>query len=441
MNLDRRVVAALLILSPMTPVPAHAGTLEGEVWVEMEYLGESFFSEQRFTADDLGIPGDSPSLVFTDTTRFADAIWLPGQRLNLAWGTNPGSAHTVRAQSRTAYNSERFFQELRLSGFHPTGGGSSLEWRVDGAFREESRSVVGRGDWGVRSELRREQRLGSLRSVIRVGWDHSRSRADTTTYLFDYDLARLRATLSGGGGWLSSWELYAEGGFKSVPLGAPGSYEELRAGGAWRPASDGSRSLVLDVRARNYREDGTVGRDFGSAQLEFRSRTVGWTRSAVHLELLAWLTDYAGSDALYFDSAEMALYLPWRLSQSLWTLAAGPAVRWLGDLDAGARDYRQWSLRSSLGRVMDSGGFGELTVEAGLRDYRAEVSEVVEVSTLSSAFLRSDYWLFEVLGILNIPVGSGFALDVLGSSSWEFHRNEAERIQVTFFTLGVSRRF
>jgi hypothetical protein len=82
-----------------------------------------------------------------------------------------------------------------------------------------------------------------------------------------------------------------------------------------------------------------------------------------------------------------------------------------------------------------------MSVEAGYRDYRSGTSQVIEVASLSTSLLRSDYWLVEALALVNIPLVAGITLDAVASTSWEFHTRESERIQVTFATVGVERGF
>ena len=101
----------------------------------------------------------------------------------------------------------------------------------------------------------------------------------------------------------------------------------------------------------------------------------------------------------------------------------------------------QWTGKASLGRLADDGGYAELDLEGGYRNYASGESEVIEISSLSSTFLRSDYWLVDVLALVNQPVGRGLSVDLLASLSWEFHRQDSERIHIAFVTLGVVQSF
>lgn len=438
----RSALRSILVASALGAActQAHAGTLSGEVWLEMEYLGESFFSELRYTSEDLGLPDDN-LLVVVDTTRFAQDTWLPGPRLAFTWKNAPDSANPVEIASRTSFNSERFFQELRFLGVRPSGKGA---WKLQATanLREESRSLVGHGDWSAQLDLQREQRWGDLRGALRGIWQHTRSRGDTTSYLFDYDLGRLRASLIGGGGWLPSWEAYVEGVLKEVPGTAVGSYTEGRAGTTWRFGGTRYRTLDLTARLRDYRDADGPGRDFFATGLEFHGEAARWgTQSSLPVNAEVVFTNYQGTDALYYDTLESHLFVPWRWDPSPWSWSLGPSLRWLRDLDGTDRDYFQSSLRTVVSRLIGLGGYGEVTVDAGYRNYRNEAAEFVEISELSSSFLRSDYWLLELLAVINIPVGSGFSVDLLGNTSWEFHTQESERIQITLVNVGVSRRF
>jgi hypothetical protein len=195
------------------------------------------------------------------------------------------------------------------------------------------------------------------------------------------------------------------------------------------------------VRRRDYAAGGDVGRDYTGAEAVGRGRVLGGETSGLHLEGEAYVYLYAGQDELYYDSAELVLHTPWRRRAGSWDLGVGPAVRFLRDLDGGNRDYVQTTGRGSLGRLLSGAGFGEVSLEAGYRDYRGEGSQVIEVTSLSASLLRSDYWLVDLLVLGNVPVVGGVSLDLLASSSWEVHPGESERIQITFVTLGVSRAF
>jgi hypothetical protein len=119
----------------------------------------------------------------------------------------------------------------------------------------------------------------------------------------------------------------------------------------------------------------------------------------------------------------------------------GPAAEGLADLEGGDRDYLEWTVRGGLARTFGTGGFLDLSLDTGYRDYRSGGAEVITISSLSTSLLRSDYWLIDALALLSVPAGRAFSVDLTASSSWEFHRAESERIQVTFATIGVARSF
>jgi hypothetical protein len=158
------------------------------------------------------------------------------------------------------------------------------------------------------------------------------------------------------------------------------------------------------------------------------------------VEASALATEYRGEDLLYFDSSDATLFLSGRRETGPWILAGGPAARWLADLDGADRGFRELSLRTSAGRLAGV-GYVEISAEGGYRDYESEAPEVVDLSSLSTSFLRSDAWIVDLLVVGNVPAGLGLSIDILASSSWEIHPQESERLQVTFVTLGVSRRF
>ncbi len=428
----------MLGLGVVLPAAAPAGTLDGRFILEMEYLGENYFSEQLLSAEDLGLPTGT-SLVVAETTRFNDDTWLPGPRLELRWRGERGGAG-LEILTDTALNDERFSQTAEaVARFEDAAG--FWRFRAGASLRDEKRSLVGDGDWSTRLTAEREQDLGaSVRGGLRAIWEHSRIRGDTTSYLYDYDLARLRARVTGGGRWLPVWEANLEGTRKAVPGGGLGAYSEARLGGAWYPGGGLGRSLTLDLRIRGYDEEG-VGRDFSSAETRWRSRIAGSDANSLGLEAEALVSDYRGSDDLYFDSADLSLYVPWRGERGDWTLSAGPAARALRDLGGGGRDYLQGTVKGNLGRLGSDGGFSDLTVESGYRDYRSAETEVIEITSLSSSLVRSDYWLVDVLALVNQPVGRGLAVDLLASLSWEFHRRDSERIHIAFVTLSLVRAF
>lgn len=433
-----RTIASVGLALPVA-FDAESGTLSGRFGLEMEYLGESYFAEQTLSLIDAPVG----SARFIDTTRFADDRLLPGPRLDLVWSLAPGTRTRVDLFSRSAYNRDRFTQELAVEMTVPGAGRGSWWTRVAGSFRDEERSLVGYGDWNVRADVRRRTALGnSLDGQIQVGVEHSRSRGDSLTYLYDFDLVRARASLTHAGGWLPRWETFLEGTIKTVPgRSEPGAYGEVRGGAQWRPGSAGTHAVVLEGRWRDYRVDDTVGRDVRTARAEYRGRVLPLGGSRVDLELQGDVADYRSEDELYYDAARVHVHAPWRWQPGDWSVSAGPAAEWLWELGEATRDYRQVTGRVSAGRLTPGGGFAELTVDSGVRDYRRESSDVFQVGTLSTSLLRTDYVLLDVLALANWPLWGYVTLDVVGNASWEFHDVDSERIQVTVLTVGVSRAF
>jgi hypothetical protein len=420
--------------------PVSGGTLEGRFALEMEYLGESYFSELQLTALDLDLALNN-SLVVSDTTRFTNDTWLPGQRLELTWRNSLESRARFQIYSRTAFNHERFSQDIEFLGEVPGQRRGRWLFRMNGSLRDDDRSLVGHGDWLTRVEMTREVPFREkLSGGFRIGWDHSRTRGDSVSYLYDFDLLRARLFASGGGSWLPGWETLLEGKAKIVPRGEPGGYREAHLGGVWRQSQAG-RTLLVDARIRDYDQDEAVGRDYWSGELTSWNRLWGSSSSSLNLEAEGVLVNYRGEDELYFDSAELTLRLPWKQSKGNWSLGLGPVASFLSDLGDGNRDFRQWSARGSLNRLFGLGGFGDLSLETGYRDYRSESADVIEVSSLSTSIIRSDYWLVDILALLNLPVGGRISIDFMASTSWELHTAESERIHVTFANLGFSKAF
>jgi len=437
MGSGRWVAGFCLGLLPATA--AWGGGLEGRVGTELEYLGQSYFSEQQLTALDLGLPSDSGILI-ADTTRFHDDTWLPGQHLELGWRSSPERPVRLRVTSRTEGNRERFSQDLDVRGEVPAGVGGRWRFGASGAFRDDERSLIGHGDWRTALDGAREVALGpNGRGTLRLVWEHSRTRGDTTSYLYDYDLLRARLGAGAGAGWLPVWEGTVEGTWKRVPGDRPGGYGEVRAGGSWRKP-DGAAHLDLDLRFREYAVPG-VGRDVLSLEAGSGTRILERGAGSLSLRTRTTVSDYRGEDELYFDALEVEGHLPWQQPAGDWTLTAGPAGGLLVDLDRGGRDYVQGSVEGGLNRLVGAGGFVDLSAEAGYRDYRSGAADWIEIATLSTSVLRSDTWLFEVLGLADIPLGSRFTLNVLASSSWEIHVHESERVQVTYASLGIGRLF
>ncbi len=436
----RPLAGLLVFLGPWLVGVASGGTLDGRFGVEMEYLGESYFSEQRLSALDLDLPVTDP-ILFLNTTRFSSDTWLPGQKLELTWRNGIENRSQVQIYSRTAFNQERFSQDLEFVGEIPGQKKGRWLFRLNGSFRDDKRSLVGHGDWITRVEMTRELPLrGSMSGGFRIGWDHSRTRGDSVSYLYDFDVLRARLFASGGGAWLPGWESWLEGATKTVPRGEPGSWQELRLGGAWRKGG-GANTLFLNARLRDYDRDLAVGRDHWSVEVTSWNRLFGGPGSSLNLEAEGTLLDYAGFDELYFDAAELVLRLPYRWRTGGWALSAGPTATSLSDLQGMDRAFRQWTLRTGINRLFGLGGFGDLTLEGGYRDYRAGSADVIEVSSLSTSILRSDYWVLDLLALVNVPFWNHFSIDLMASSSWELHTRESERIQVTFANLGVSRTF
>ncbi len=114
----RPAAALLVFLGAWLAGAASGGTLDGRFGVEMEYLGESYFSEQRLSALDLDLPVADP-ILFLNTTRFSNDTWLPGQKLELTWRNGIENRSHVQIYSRTAFNQERFSQDLVFVGEIP----------------------------------------------------------------------------------------------------------------------------------------------------------------------------------------------------------------------------------------------------------------------------------------------------------------------------------
>jgi len=427
-------------LAGSPPVPAaRALDFDGRAAVEMEYLGQSYFSQQAYSDEDLGLPPGT-SLLTPDTTRFHDDSWLPGPDLELNWSGGDPAGRTLAVRTATSANAETFSQDAEIRAGLP-GGAGTWRLRADGSFLDDDRSLVGRGDWHVGADVERRIPWAATRTaILRTSWRHSRGRADSASYLYDYELVRVRAEARGGGLLRGGWEAHAEGALKEVPGGAAGSWREVRAGGERRGAGDDDR-ISLDLRARSYDENGVVGRDVRSLEAELDRRLAGTHALALSLEAGLDVDDYTGRDDLYFDAAMLDLHLPVSGEVRGWTVAAGPATELLHDLGGGSRDYAQGTLRASAERFLDPGGFLELDLEAGRRSYRESGDTTIEVASLSSSLTRTDYWLVDLFAVAGVPVTPAVSLELTASSSWEFHGVGSERIQITFVTLSAARRF
>ncbi len=417
--------------------------LTGRAGLQLEYLGESYYSEQALTAEDLGLPPGTP-IVSADTTRFTDQSWLPGPRLALSWRRDAPAGPRLEIDSRTAFDAQNFSQDAEARAVFADPAEPRRVWRLTagGTVREDARSLVGHGDWNARAEAARETPLSpDVLAALRASWEHSRGRGDTTSYLYDYDRARIRGEISRGGAWLPAWRSWIEAAAKQVPGGGEGAYAEARAGAEWRPGGSARTRLELDLHGRNYRVDEGIGRDYAEASLDAGARLAGDEARSVGLEGGINVTDYRGSDELYFDGATLDLFVPARVGPGPWTVTAGPAGEFFRDLEGAGRDYGQGTVRLEADRVFSGAGFGDFHLETGYRGYRTSSAQAVEISSLSASILRTDYWLVDLLAVLNLPVGRGLAVDVLASASWEFHPEQSERIGVGFVNLGVSRDF
>ena len=438
-GVDRRRLlgGGLLASLCLLPVPGQAGTLDGRIVFEMEYLGESYFSEQDL--GDIDLPPELSDIPITTSTRFASDTWLPGPRLDLNWRHQSSSGARFLVMTRTAFNRERLSQDLDFTATLPGATRGLWSFRAVSSLREEQRSLLGHGDWRTLIEGTRSVPLGKgVGGSFHLGWEHSSTRGDTISYLYDFDLLRARARLTAGGGWLPSYEMTLEGKVKSVPRGQPGAYREIRVGGAHRPQS-ARRSVMLDLRLRDYTDHVDVGRDLKSADLDWNERLLGSPGSGLAVETDVLYTDYAGQDELYFDALDVRVYLPYRRQAGAYSLSVGPSARWFRDLDRGGRQYRQWTARVTTGRLLGFAGFGEIDVAGGYRDYQSESTDVIEITSLSSSLLRTDYWLLDVMAMANLPLLAGVTLDIMGSASFEFHTQDSERIHVAFLTIGLSR--
>jgi hypothetical protein len=352
---------------------------------------------------------------------------------------NRGGA-LLNGYSRTVFNNRRLAQDFEFVGEIPAASRGRWVLRALGSLREEQRSLFGHGDWRALVEATREIPLGTGRAAFRLGYEHSRTRGDTTSFIYDFDLLRARVLLSGGStGWLPDWEFRVEGASKAVPRGLAGGYEEVRVGATWRSGGGSRREISLDGRLRDYGIDDGVGKDLRGFELNWRESLLGPSR--LEAETRWVLSDYRSEDELYYDASELFFHLPFRPLRSGWTLSVGPVARLLWDLNRLGRDFRQLSARIGVNGLFGLGGFVDLTLEGGYRDYPSEISDVIEISSLSSSILRSDYWLVDLLFLVNLPLWGGVSFDVLASSSWEVHTVEAERIQVTLVTFGLARRF
>jgi|GEM_PF-4711820 len=434
-------IPALLVLVLAVPVLTVSSVrgegFTGRLALELEYLGENYFNEITLPSPIVLDDG----IRETDTTRFNDDSWLPGQHLELQWQREPGEATRFEIRTDTRYNRETFDQgvDLQLERAAADGGAWTLE--ASGTFRDEARSLVGSGDWGAEVAATRRLPLGEAwESDLRATWKHSRTRGDTTSFLYDFDVFTAKAEVLGGGGWSPAWVMRLEGTRKQVPGDLEGAYTEGTLGAAWHPPGPGRLRLGADVTLRNYDRDGDVGRDY--LEVDAEAGHLLWSRGnhAVEASLDLSTADYATSDDLYYDFGQATLFLPWQWDDGTWNTSLGPRARVVSDLGGGDRDYAQWSVRSEAGRSLGIGGFFQVSLETGFRNYRGE-GELIELTTLSTTLLRSDYWLWDAMVLGEVPLGSGFSLEILGDTLLEVHTAESERVQVTFATLSVVHGF
>lgn len=428
----------LLVLGGGAAVPARADSWSARLVGELEYFGQNYRSE----FDIPPLPDfDDESLRLVDTTRYSEDSWLPGQRLELGWESATTRGDRIELRSESTWNRERFLQEAegRWDGRDAVGVGWTA--RLAGSLLDEERSLVGHGDWRVRSELRRAFPLAGVVGGIEAGWDHSSTRGDTTSFFTDYDRARLRFDLAERGGWLPRWEGYVEGLWKRVPRGLEGGYAEARAGARLRIPPFASYGTDLSVTWRSYEEEGEVGRDF--LELEWRGRTV-LTRSgsfSLAVDGDVEVADYRREDDLYYDFGELALFLPVEWMRGAVLFAAGPRARLQRDFTGGNGDFRQWTARAEIGAPLGEAGIANVGLEAGVRDYARESDAAIELSALSTTLLRSDFTLVEGFALLDVPLGAGFSAELLLDTALEAHHGRSERIWVTFANVGIARTF
>jgi hypothetical protein len=433
-----RAAVCLLLAGFAVPAAGRAAPLEGSAAVELEYWGQDYFNE-------IDLP--SPVLVDgvvreTDTTRFAEDAWLPGQRLALRWESDLEDGVRLELGSRTGFNRERFQQDLDARARFGARGGTQWSLRGTGALREESRSFVGHGDWSVGLEAGRIDPLsGATALETRVSVEHARTRGDTTSFLYDFDRIDARVSVSGGRAWFPDWEAVLGASRKSVASEDGGSYGELTADVSWNAGRRRDTRLTLDARLRDYDAGGEVGRDF--AEVTAGGERTVWSRGdhGIGVEAEMSAADYRGSDELYYDYGQLMVFAPVRFQGVTWNAEAGPRLSLQRDFEGGERDYAQWTLRTRVGRTTTGGGYAQLGLETGYRDYRGGASDVVDLAALSTTLLRSDFWLLDVMVLAEAPLGGAFFVDVLASTLWEVHPGESERILVALATLAVGRRF
>jgi len=405
---------------------------------EMEYLGENYVQELDLPVSDLSDATTGAADV--SVTRLVDDLWLGGQRLDLLWRSPAGAGLQVDLESNTFHNAERLTQRFLARGARRGGGGLWVV-EMEGHVRDEERSLAGNGDWNAEITSRYRRSLSAVWSgEIEAGWDHSRTLGDTTTFVYDYDLARVRLGVEAGSGWLPGWEARVEGLRKSIPEGLPGSYTELSAGGTRRTSGRRGWVFGLESRLRDYDVNADVGSDFREFDGDALGRPLGGTRHALLVEAEADVIDFSEEDDLYYDYARLTLYPAWEWKGAVWSTRFGPRARFLWDTGPGERDYRQWTARGEVGRPLGPLGYVQLTVEAGERDYRVEDADFTTIDAASVSFLRSDYRLLDFLLVTDVPLFAGLALRVIADSTLEFH-DAGERINITFGNLALAFPF
>jgi hypothetical protein len=427
--------AVVLLLLPVLAASAHAGRFEGRLALEMEYVGESYRTSPEL---DLPTP-DLPDDPVIGTTTFRDDTWLPGPRADLRF-TDEAGPRRVDLRSLTLVNAERFQQEL----------GAAVEWRgpdgarwrlvARGALRDEENALAGHGDWNVEGEIRRDHPLRpGLLGRLEVRARRSATRGDTTSFVFDYDRLEARAGVFGTGA--SAFDLTLRGVQKSVRDDDAGTYREGGFTAAVRPPGSARFDATLDLRLRDYEIESVAGHDFHEGDLALRARPWHGGSLALGVEAGFLAADYREEDDLYYDYLRTDLYLPGTWSDLAWRVDLGPRIRWLRDLTGGDRDYLQTGARAEVSRLWGSGGFLQAALEGGFRDYRAEEAERIDLQTLSTTLFRSDAWVWNALVMADIPLGAGFAMNLLADSLLEVHEQDSERILVTFVTLSLVRPF
>lgn len=433
-----RLAAALLLTMVWGGMPSSALglPLTANFALELEYLGENYFSEIDLVSPEL----DNSDLLPTEVTKFSDDQWLPGSRLEFRWFARNATRQSELA-SRTFLSSDRVTQSL--DGLLKFVGEDRHVWTFRGEIdiREEESSLVGHGDWGTRLQAGRSLPVSSTVTFESdVSWMRSRTRGDTTSFIYDYDRLRWRLGLVGEGEWLPKWDAYLNFTTKDSQDEDEGSYFEIDGTGYWLASESRNLRLRTGARVRNYKTGGEIGRDFFQFDIDVDSELWQSGDAEIGMELELESTDYQGSDELYYDFGLASLYPFLKHRGLVWDFRVGPRLRRLLDWQKTGRDYWQGTLRGDIGRTFGTAGFGELSLEFGRREYQND-SESLELTDLNTTLLRSDYWLINALLLVNVSLGQAYSLDLLADTLLELHATDSERVQVTLASLSISRAF